>query len=116
MFLYPYYKLNMFGYELGLYFVSYFMWKLSTYFEDGKVLEYTVSWLLSELNKLQPVYDSEIFTTQKLTYKGLPMMNDTSYLLHRTDADGVGSEISVFNMWLWLSKFGRFGFRLYEIH
>ena len=44
------------------------MWKLSTYFEDGKGLEYTVSLFLSKLNKLQSKYDSEIITTQKLTY------------------------------------------------
>ena len=41
---------HIFGYVPGLYFVSSHMWQLSTYFEDGKVLEYTVGWLLIELN------------------------------------------------------------------
>ena len=34
-----------------VYFVSSQMWQLSTYFEDSKVLESTVSWLLIELNQ-----------------------------------------------------------------
>ena len=51
-----------------------------------------------------------------LTYKGLPIINDTSYLIHRSDTDGVGSEISAFNMWFGLSKFGRFGSRVYYRH
>ena len=68
MFSYPDYILHIFGYVFSLYFVSYFMWKLSTYFEDGKVLEYTVSLFLSEYNKLQSGYDSEMFTTHKLNY------------------------------------------------
>ena len=32
------------------------MWKLSTYFEDGKVMEYTVSWLRIESNQLHPQF------------------------------------------------------------
>ena len=35
-----------FGYVLGSYIFSSRMWKISTYLEDGKELEYTVSWLL----------------------------------------------------------------------
>ena len=54
---YPDYVSHIFGYVFGLYFVSYFMWKLSTHFEDGKVLEYTVSLFLSELNKLMSGYN-----------------------------------------------------------
>ena len=51
-----------------------------------------------------------------LTYRGLPMINETSYLILCTDTDGVGSEISAFNMWFGLIKFGRFGSRVYERH
>ena len=68
MFSYPDYILHIFGYVFGLYILSYFMWRFSTYFEDGKELEYTVSLLLSELNELQSGYDSDIFTTQNLNY------------------------------------------------
>ena len=39
-----------FDYVPGLYFVSSCMWQLSTYFEDGEVLEFTVSWYLIKLN------------------------------------------------------------------
>ena len=41
---------------LGLYVVSYRMWKFSTYFEYGKVLESTVSWFLVEFNIIQLEY------------------------------------------------------------
>ena len=44
------------------------------------------------------------------------MINDTSYLIHRSDTDGLGSEISAFNMWFGLGKFGRFGSRVYLRH
>ena len=50
--------LYVFGYILGLYFVSSYMWKLSTYFEYGEVFEYTISWLIFESNKLHQEYDS----------------------------------------------------------
>ena len=33
------------------------MWEYTTYFKDGKVLEYNVSWLHIELNQLQTEYD-----------------------------------------------------------
>ena len=45
-----------FGYVLGLYCFSSCMWKFSTYSEDGKVLEYTVSLLPNESNRLHPEY------------------------------------------------------------
>ena len=44
------------------------------------------------------------------------MINDDSYLLHCTDIDGVGSKVSVFSIWFGLSKFVRFGSRVYEKH
>ena len=45
-----------FGYVLVLYYVSYCILKMSTYFEYGNVLEFTVSWFLSESNRLQTEY------------------------------------------------------------
>ena len=47
---------HVLSYVLGLYYVSYSMWWLSTYFEDGKVLESTVSWLLIESNQPENDY------------------------------------------------------------
>ena len=43
-----------FGYVIGLYFVCLYMWKFTTYFEDRKVLESTLSWLLIESNRPHP--------------------------------------------------------------
>ena len=44
----------LFGYLLGSYFVYFCMWQLSTYLKDGKVLELTVGWFLSESNCFHP--------------------------------------------------------------
>ena len=47
---------HIFGCIIGLYIFSYCMWKLYTYFEDGKLLKLTVGWFLIESNQLQPWY------------------------------------------------------------
>ena len=43
---------HVFGYELGLYFLYYIICKLTTYFEDGELLEYNVSLFLIKSNQL----------------------------------------------------------------
>ena len=47
---------HVFGYIIGLYFVSSRMWQFFTYFEDRKVLESTVCLLPIESNQLHPEY------------------------------------------------------------
>ena len=57
---------HVFGYVLGLYVVSFGMWKISPYFEDKKVLESTVSLFLIESNWLLLEYESEVIEREKL--------------------------------------------------
>ena len=47
---------HVFWLRTWLVFFSYRMWKFSTYFEEGGVLEYTVSWFPIILNQLHPEY------------------------------------------------------------